>query len=185
MVRAAEPKFRRIGIWFSLAQVRTGEAAERPAAEPHFALRPGPGNAGTRIFNGPRSRRYRPGRSKQRPRERMAADTSKRSSQAKRLLVRHPGKHEVRLCQCAGLVEDHGIDFRKAFQSGGDFKRIPWRKSRPVAITCTAGTASASAQGQVMINTEAATNKLCPNGARSPSHHTPRVINAKPWTAGA
>ena len=34
-----------------------------------------------------------------------------------------------------------------------DLSSVPWRSSRPLASTCTAGTASPSAHGQVMIRT--------------------------------
>ena len=67
-----------------------------------------------------------------------------------------------RLGQRAGLVEHDRVDVGQPLQRRRPISAARRaRNSRAVAITCTAGTASASAQGQVMISTALAVSSAC------------------------
>lgn len=60
--------------------------------------------------------------------------------------------------QCAGLVENHAIDIGQTLMGAKpSLISMPRRNNRPEALVTTAGTASPSAHGQVMISTAAAT----------------------------
>ena len=63
------------------------------------------------------------------------------------------GQRRLAQRQRAGLVEHDRVDLGQPLQPVGALTRTPLPNSRLVAATCTAGTARASAQGQVMIST--------------------------------
>src|SRR5271166_1941224 len=67
----------------------------------------------------------------------------------------------------------------------GDFSNTPARNSRPVAITCTTGTANANAQGQVMISTAHAVSNASLAGTPAAKYHHRKVDSAVTCTAGA
>ena len=74
----------------------------------------------------------------------------------------------------ARLVEKDGIDGGKAFHS-----------NRLQATTCTAGTASPSAQGQVMMSTATPISSASRNGSPPKLHQPAKASSASPCTTGA
>ena len=66
-----------------------------------------------------------------------------------------------------------------------DLTRMPARSKRPVAMTWTTGTAKASAQGQVMINTAMAFISASFHGTPPTSHQPTKVRSDNRWTTGA
>ena len=62
---------------------------------------------------------------------------------------------------------------------------MPSRNSRPAATTCTTGTASPSAQGQVMISTEIATKSAVRQSPPVAASQPAKVAAASRCTTGA
>ena len=137
---------------------RDARATKRKAAEPRFEAidraraRPDP-DSSTRRSNGAahasRLRATAPGQ-RMTARQRPAARLSPAASASTALGI---GDLRIRQGQRAGLVEHDRVDLGQTLDSRAALIMMPARNSAPRATTCTAGTASASAQGQVMIST--------------------------------
>ena len=82
----------------------------------------------------------------------------------------------LRQRQRAGLVEHDGVDGRQPLDGVAGIDDDPARNSAPDATTCTAGIASASAQGQVMMRTAMPVTIASCNEAPAISH--PSTVSA-------
>ena len=66
----------------------------------------------------------------------------------------------------------------------GEATSTPRLNSAPFATTCTAGTAIAKPQGQVISSTQTAFTKASCHSAPKPSHHSRKVATAMAWAIG-
>ena len=120
----------------------------------------------TRMFHDALGWHYRARGGDQRSRQRMAARYGQRSAASLQIRAdpdRRPAPAAVRSacrsCRTPPCRPRPTAPVRSAISAA-----CRTRNRRPVAITCTAGTASAKAQGQVMISTALAVSSACSAG---------------------